>query len=141
MKSAIKTMFVALSIFSGVCYANMADYGNYQSNVRINNLSHGVYKSGSKETQYFCIGLTRDKVTLPVQSVCKIDVYGNHKQGFTEMLETAKYFYATGESVRVYFKTGVWTDSEFSKAYSQNELIAITTCSSSDYCMGPTVNN
>lgn len=141
MKQVFNAISVALSVFSGACYANMADYDKYQSNVRINNLSHGVYKSGVKETQYFCIGLTRDNVTLAVQSVCKVDVYGSHQQGFTEMLATAKYFYATGESVRVYFKEDVWSDSDFIKAYSKNELIAITTCSSSDYCMGPTVTN
>lgn len=141
MKQKMKVMLAMLLSLSGACHAGMADYGSYQSNVRINNLSHGVYKSGSKETQYFCIGLTRDNVTLPVQSVCKIDVYGNHQQGFTEMLETAKYFYATGESVRVYFKTNVWTDSDFTSAYSTNELIALTTCSSSTYCMGPKVDN
>lgn len=57
------------------------------------------------------------------------------------MLETARYYYATGEDVKVYYKGNVWTDSDFSNAFSGNELIAIATCSSSDYCMGPKVNN
>ncbi|HGB4035233.1 TPA: subtilase cytotoxin subunit B-like protein, partial [Salmonella enterica subsp. enterica serovar Java] len=29
----------------------------------------------------------------------------------------------------------------FTAAFSGNELIAITTCTSSDYCMGPTLPN
>ncbi|MCD3653534.1 subtilase family AB5 toxin binding subunit, partial [Escherichia coli] len=51
--------------------------------------------------------------------------------------EMAKYYYATGESIRVYYKENVWSDSEFKKAFATNELISLSTCSSSDYGMGP----
>lgn len=137
MKLKMKFMFIALSFLSSVCHAGMSDHDKYVSNVNIDNLSYGVYKSGSKETQYICIGIKRGSDTLPVNNICKIDVYGNHQQGFDNMLETARYYYATGETVRVYYKEDVWKDSDFTQAFSANELIAITTCSSSSSCMGP----
>ncbi|HIC8341458.1 TPA: subtilase family AB5 toxin binding subunit, partial [Salmonella enterica] len=31
----------------------------------------------------------------------------------------------------------VWGDREFTAAFSANELIALTSCSSPTYCMGP----
>ncbi|EGK3890721.1 TPA: subtilase cytotoxin subunit B-like protein [Escherichia coli] len=141
MKVQVKLLFVALSFFSGAGYAGMSDYGTYLSNVQINNLTYGVYKSGNKETQFFCIGVKRGSEVPSINRICKVDVYGYHPQGFDNMLETARYYYATGEDVKVYYKGNVWTDSDFSNAFSGNELIAIATCSSSDYCMGPKVNN
>ncbi|HBN2067309.1 TPA: subtilase cytotoxin subunit B-like protein [Escherichia coli] len=138
MKKKLKVLTLVLASLSSVCYAGMGDYNNYVSDVRINNLSYGVYTSGSKEVQFFCIGLMRNGGTVTPDTVCKVDLFGYHKQGFDNMLETARYYYATGEGVRVYYKGDVWTDSDFSSAFSRNELIAITTCSSSDYCMGPT---
>lgn len=141
MKRNMKYFFAVLLFLSGFSYAGMADYDNYMSNVKVNNFSFGVYKSGSKETQFFCIGLTRDGAVLSINSVCKFDVYGNHKQGFTAMMETAKYFYTTREDIRVYLKQNVWTDPEFKKGFSSHELIALTTCSSSTYCMGPVKGN
>lgn len=137
MRNKIKISLVALSLLSGTCHAVMSDYDKYLSNVQINNFSYGVYTSAGKETQFFCIGLKRDNVTLPVNSICKVDVFGNHKQGFNSMMEMAKYYYATGESIRVYYKENVWGDTEFTKAFSTNELISLSTCSSFDYCMGP----
>lgn len=59
MKKKLKVLTLALASLSSVCYAGMADYDKYMSNAQINNLSYGVYTSGGKETQYFCIGLTR----------------------------------------------------------------------------------
>ncbi|MFJ2997525.1 subtilase family AB5 toxin binding subunit [Raoultella planticola] len=136
-----KALLVVLSVVSGVCHAGMADYDKYFSQVTINNFSHGVYTSGGKESEFFCIGMKSDTGSLPFGTVCKIDVFGSHKQGFTAMMETAKYFYATGEKIRVYYKDNVWSDSNFVNAFSNKELISLTTCSSSTYCMGPLVGN
>lgn len=119
----------------------MADYDTYVSNVQINNLSTGVYKSGVKETQFFCIGLKQGSTATSINNICKVDVYGDHKQGFDNMLNTARYYYTTGEDVRIYYKENVWSDTDFKSAFSSRELIAITTCSSSSYCMGPTKKN
>jgi subtilase cytotoxin, subunit B len=141
MKNKLKVLILSLTSLSSVCYASMDDYNTYLSNVQINNLSYGVYKSGTKETRFFCIGLKRGSQIPTVNSICKVDVYGYHKQGFDNMLDTARYYYATGEDVRVYYKGGVWSDSNFSQAFSANELISITTCSSSSYCAGPTSVN
>ncbi|ASG71606.1 TPA: subtilase cytotoxin subunit B-like protein [Salmonella enterica subsp. enterica serovar Kivu] len=138
MKNKLKILTFALASLSSVCYADMAGYNKYVSNVQINNLSYGVYTSGGKQTQFFCVGLKRGSQTPDVNTMCKIDVFGTHKQGFDNMLETAKYYYATGESVRVYYMDSVWTDRDFANAFSNKELISITTCSASNYCMGPT---
>ncbi|EHQ7181993.1 subtilase cytotoxin subunit B-like protein, partial [Salmonella enterica subsp. enterica serovar Poona] len=119
----------------------MADYDTYVSNVQIKNLSYGVYTSGDKETQFFCIELKRGSEAISVNAMCKVDVYGNHKQGFDNMLNIAKYYYTTGGDVRIYYKENVWRDPDFKSAFSSRELIAITTCSSIDYCMGPTLPN
>lgn len=137
MKKKLKVLTLVLASLSSICYAGMGDYDNYLSNVRINNMSYGVYTSGTKEVQFFCIGLKRDGDVVTPDTICKVDLYGHHKQGFDKMLETARYYYATGENIRVYYKGDVWSDSDFSSAFSKNELIAITTCISSDYCMGP----
>ncbi|EBE7903980.1 subtilase cytotoxin subunit B-like protein [Salmonella enterica] len=141
MKKKLKVMTLALASLSSVCYAAMADYDTYVSNVQINNLSYGVYTSGGKETQFFCIGLKRGSEAISVNAVCKVDVYGNHKQGFDNMLNIAKYYYTTGGDVRIYYKENVWRDPDFKSAFSSRELIAITTCSSSSYCMGPASTN
>lgn len=37
---------------SSVCYAAMADYDTYVSNVQINNLSYGVYTSGVRKLSF-----------------------------------------------------------------------------------------
>ncbi|EAA7839002.1 subtilase cytotoxin subunit B-like protein [Salmonella enterica] len=137
MKKKLKVLTLALASLSSVCYAGMADYDKYISNAQINNLSYGVYTTGGKETQYFCIGVKRGSHVPDVNAICKFDVFGNHKQGFDNMLATARYYYATGEDVRVYYKENVWSDINFTAAFSGNELIALTTCSSSTYCMGP----
>ena len=136
-----KIMLVSFLALSGVCHAGMADYDKYFSQVKINNFSYGVYKSGEKETQFFCIGMQKDSGNLPFNTVCKVDVYGTHQQGFTAMMETAKYYYATGEKIRVYYKDDVWTDSDFAQAFSNKELISLSTCSSLTYCMGPQKSN
>lgn len=139
MKNKLKILTLAVASLSSVCYAGMADYNNYMNNAQINNLSYGVYKSGTKETQFFCIGLKTGSTVPTINNICKIDVYGNHKQGFDNMLATARYYYATGEDIRVYYKENVWGDRDFKDAFSANELIALTTCSSPSYCMGPRV--
>ncbi|EJX6616224.1 subtilase cytotoxin subunit B-like protein, partial [Salmonella enterica] len=113
MKNKLKVLTLALASLSSVCHAGMADYNNYTSEVHIKNLSYGVYKSGEKETQFFCIELKRGSEVLTVDTMCKIDVFGNHKQGFDNMLTTARYHYATGQSVRVYYKPDVWYDPDF----------------------------
>ncbi|HDX6815656.1 TPA: subtilase cytotoxin subunit B-like protein [Escherichia coli] len=141
MKRKIKIALFFMSLISGVSHAGMGDYNTYLSNVQINNLTFGVYNSGGKESRFFCIGIKRDNAQLPVHSICKVDVYGHHKQGFDNMLEMAKYYYATGEELRVYYKENVWSDTDFKSAFSSNELISISTCSSHDYCMGPRTNN
>ncbi|HAV9405820.1 TPA: subtilase cytotoxin subunit B-like protein [Escherichia coli] len=141
MKRYINFALICLSLLSSSSYAIMNDYDKYLSNVQINNFSYGVYKSDStepnKESQFFCIGIKRDNLVLSVNRICKFDIYGSHLKGFDNMMEMAKYYYATGESIRVYYKDNVWTDTEFTKAFSTNELISLSTCSSSDYCMGP----
>ncbi|MBA3111261.1 subtilase cytotoxin subunit B-like protein [Salmonella enterica] len=137
MKNKLKVLTLALASLSSACYAGMADYDKYMSNVQINNLSYGVYTSGGRDTQYFCIGLKKGSQVPAVNNICKFDVFGTHKQGFDNMLATAKYYYATGEDVRVYYKENSWIDTNFTAAFSGNELIALTTCSSSTYCMGP----
>ena len=133
-----KKYFAIALLLSGSCHAGMADYDTYMSNLQINNISFGVYKSGEKESQFFCIGVKQGNMVPTVNTMCKFDVFGNHQQGFDNMLETARYYYATGENVRVYYKENVWRDVNFTSAFSGAELIAITTCRSSDYCMGPT---
>lgn len=44
----------------------------------------------------FCIELKRGSEAISVNAMCKVDVYGNHKQGFDNMLNIAKYYYTTG---------------------------------------------
>ncbi|ENN6900509.1 subtilase cytotoxin subunit B-like protein [Salmonella enterica subsp. enterica serovar Newport] len=141
MKKKLNVLTLALASLSSVCYAGMADYDKYMSNVQINNLSYGVYTSGGKQTQFFCIGLKNGSQVPVINKICKLDMFGNHKQGFDNMLATARYYYTTGEDVRVYYKENVWGDIDFKSAFSANELISLTTCSASDYCMGPRLPN
>lgn len=72
MKKKLKVLTLALASLSSVCYAAMADYDTYVSNVQINNLSYGVYTSGGKETQFFCIGLKRGSEAISVNAVCEL---------------------------------------------------------------------
>ncbi len=100
MKNKLNVLALTLASLSSVCYANMADYNTYQSNVQINNLSHGVYKSGVR-TVSFCIGLNNESQIPNANTMCKMDVFGTHKQGFDNMLATARYYYTTGESKNI----------------------------------------
>ncbi len=53
MKKKLKVLTLALASISSVCYAAMADYDTYVSNVQINNLSYGVYTSGVRKLSFF----------------------------------------------------------------------------------------
>lgn len=53
MKKKLKVLTLALASLSSVCYAAMADYDTYVSNVQIKNLSYGVYTSGIRKLSFF----------------------------------------------------------------------------------------
>lgn len=53
MKKKLKVLTLVLASLSSVCYAGMGDYNNYVSDVRINNLSYGVYTSGVRKFSFF----------------------------------------------------------------------------------------
>ncbi|HDL7811038.1 TPA: subtilase cytotoxin subunit B-like protein [Yersinia enterocolitica] len=133
----IKAIALTSLLVSSVTSAAMKDYDTYYSNVIINNFSSGVYNSGGKDTTFFCIGYTRVGNKPDINNACKVDVYGKYKNGFSAMMDTAKFYYSTGLQVRVYIKKDVWYDPAFRTGFSANELIAITSCSSHDYCVGP----
>lgn len=95
MKKKLKVLTLALASLSSVCYAAMADYDTYVSNVQINNLSYGVYTSGVRKLSFLYRTEARGEA-ISINAMCKVDVYGNHKQGFDNMLNTAKYYYTTG---------------------------------------------
>ncbi|MCQ7830788.1 subtilase cytotoxin subunit B-like protein, partial [Salmonella enterica] len=69
MKKKLKVLTLALASLSSVCYAAMADYDTYVSNVQINNLSYGVYTSGGK---WICPYISRHLLSLnPLLACCR----------------------------------------------------------------------
>lgn len=141
MKKKLKVLIFVFVLLFSVCYVVMVDYDMYVSNVQINNLFYGVYMLGGKEIQFFCIGLKYGSEVISINVMCKVDVYGNYKQGFDNMLNIVKYYYIIGGDVRIYYKENVWCDFDFKSVFFFRELIVIIICSLLSYCMGFMVIN
>ncbi|EOI6842021.1 subtilase family AB5 toxin binding subunit [Salmonella enterica] len=105
---------------------------NYYSDEVITDFHVGQYNS----SEYFCI---KTVIKLgggtPVIS-CALSKQSKWLPSFFNMLEQARYFYSTGQSIRVYVEPNVWTDRSFVAAFSSNALVGLSSCSSSE-CFGP----
>lgn len=55
---------------------------------------------------------------------------------FKTMLEQARHFYITKQSIRVYVEPNVWSNKRFIEALSSNALVGLSSCSASE-CFGP----
>ncbi|MCB7132137.1 subtilase family AB5 toxin binding subunit [Salmonella enterica subsp. enterica serovar Hillegersberg] len=67
---------------------------------------------------------------------CAISNDSKWLASFNTMLEQARHFYITGQSIRVYFEPNVWNNKSFKAALSSNALVGLSSCSASE-CFGP----
>ncbi|EEO3279340.1 subtilase cytotoxin subunit B, partial [Salmonella enterica subsp. enterica serovar Montevideo] len=48
----------------------------------------------------------------------------------------ARYFYSTGQSVRIHVQKNIWTYPLFVNTFSANALVGLSSCSATQ-CFGP----
>ncbi|ENZ1851209.1 TPA: subtilase family AB5 toxin binding subunit [Salmonella enterica] len=107
---------------------------NYYSDEVITGFHVGQYNS----SEYFCIKTVKQSGGGTPIIACALSKQSKWLPSFfNTMLEQARYFYSTGQSIRVYVEPNVWTDRSFVAALSSNALVGLSSCSSTSECFGP----
>ncbi|EDI6983372.1 subtilase cytotoxin subunit B [Salmonella enterica] len=108
---------------------------NYYSDEVITGFHVGQYHG----SEYFCIKTVKKPGVgggTPIIA-CALSKQSKWLPSFFDiMLEQARYFYGTGQSIRVYVEPNVWIDKSFVAALSSNALVGLSSCSTSE-CFGP----
>ncbi|HEC7070415.1 TPA: subtilase cytotoxin subunit B [Salmonella enterica subsp. enterica serovar Saintpaul] len=85
---------------------------------------------------YFCIKTVKKSGGGTPVIACAISNDSKWLHSFNTMLEQARHFYTTGQSIRVYVEPNVWNNKYFKAALSSNALVGLSSCSASE-CFGP----
>ncbi|HFH0415328.1 TPA: subtilase family AB5 toxin binding subunit [Salmonella enterica] len=105
---------------------------DYYSDEVISGFHVGQYHSSA----YFCIKTVKKSGEGTPIIACALAKESKWLPSFNTMLEQARHFYTTGQSIRVYVQPNVWFDQSFVKAFSSNALVGLSSCSTSE-CFGP----
>ncbi|EKO0247359.1 subtilase cytotoxin subunit B [Salmonella enterica] len=105
---------------------------NYYSDEVISDFHVGQYHSSA----YFCIKTVKKSGEGTPVIACAISNDSKWRPSFNTMLEQARHFYITGQSIRVYVEPNVWNNQSFKAALSSNALVGLSSCSASE-CFGP----
>ncbi|EAX4622269.1 subtilase cytotoxin subunit B [Salmonella enterica] len=85
---------------------------------------------------YFCIKTVKvDGSGTPIIA-CSVSNKSVWAPSFKVLLEQAKYFYNTGQSVRIYYQDNIWIHKSFVNTFSTNALVGLSSCSATA-CFGP----
>ncbi|ECG8589179.1 subtilase cytotoxin subunit B [Salmonella enterica subsp. salamae] len=104
----------------------------YYSDEVISELHVGQIDNGP----YFCIKSVKVNGSGSPLITCALSVHNIWASSFKEFLEQARYFYATGKTVRVYYQDNVWTYQPFVNTFSAKALVGLSSCSATE-CFGP----
>ncbi|EBS8368385.1 subtilase cytotoxin subunit B [Salmonella enterica] len=106
----------------------------YYKNRVVSELHVGQVDNGD----YFCIKLVRANGGDTPVTMCSVSNQSVWAPSFKVLKEQARYFYATGQTIMVYFRTATWTYKPFSDAFSNKVLTGFSTCNHATDCFGPT---
>ncbi|EBN8630137.1 subtilase cytotoxin subunit B [Salmonella enterica subsp. enterica serovar Johannesburg] len=104
----------------------------YYSDEVISELHVGQIDTGP----YFCIKTVKaNGCGIPVVA-CAVSKQSIWAPSFKELLDQARYFYSTGQSVRIHVQKNIWTYPLFVNTFSANALVGLSSCSATQ-CFGP----
>ncbi|EJU1782317.1 subtilase cytotoxin subunit B [Salmonella enterica] len=104
----------------------------YYSDEVISELHVGQIDTGP----YFCIKTVKANGSGTPVVACAVSKQSIWVPSFKELLDQARYFYSTGQSVRIHVQKNIWTYPLFVNAFSANALVGLSSCSATQ-CFGP----
>ncbi|ECO0171217.1 subtilase cytotoxin subunit B [Salmonella enterica subsp. enterica serovar Typhimurium] len=85
---------------------------------------------------YFCIKTVKANGSGTPVVACAVSKQSIWAPSFKELLDQARYFYSTGQSVRIHVQKNIWTYPLFVNTFSANALVGLSSCSATQ-CFGP----
>ncbi|EGI5701608.1 subtilase cytotoxin subunit B [Salmonella enterica subsp. enterica serovar Chester] len=85
---------------------------------------------------YFCIKTVKANGSGTPVVACTVSKQSIWAPSFKELLDQARYFYSTGQSVRIHVQKNIWTYPLFVNTFSANALVGLSSCSATQ-CFGP----
>lgn len=85
---------------------------------------------------YFCIKTVKANGSGTPVVACAVSKQSIWAPSFKELLDQARYFYSTGQSVRIHVQKNIWTYLLFVNTFSANALVGLSSCSATQ-CFGP----
>ncbi|EEB5496543.1 subtilase cytotoxin subunit B [Salmonella enterica] len=85
---------------------------------------------------YFCIKTVKANGSGTPVVACAVSKQSIWAPSFKELLDQARYFYSTGQSVRIHVQKNIWTYPPFVNTFSANALVGLSSCSATQ-CFGP----
>ncbi|EOG4064263.1 typhoid-like toxin S-CDT binding subunit PltB [Salmonella enterica] len=85
---------------------------------------------------YFCIKTVKANGSSTPVVACAVSKQSIWAPSFKELLDQARYFYSTGQSVRIHVQKNIWTYPLFVNTFSANALVGLSSCSATQ-CFGP----
>lgn len=129
-----------IALLSLICSFNASaewtgdNVSGYYKNRVVSELHVGQVDNGD----YFCINWLELMVVILLLLMCSVSNQSVWAPSFKVLKEQARYFYATGQTIMVYFRTATWTYKPFSDAFSNKVLTGFSTCNNATDCFGPT---
>ncbi|EEG6605628.1 subtilase cytotoxin subunit B [Salmonella enterica] len=137
----MKKIISVCALLSLICSFNASaewtgDYANisYFSHEVISEFHVGQIDGGA----YFCIKAVKaDGSSSTPLIACSVSNKSVWAPSFKVLLEQARYFYVTEQSVRIYFEQNIWTNQPFINTFSKNALVGFSSCNTAPDCFGP----
>ncbi|ELO1492495.1 subtilase cytotoxin subunit B [Salmonella enterica] len=138
----MKKITSVCALLSLICSFNASaewtgdNVSGYYKNRVVSELHVGQIDNGD----YFCIKLVRANGgggDTPV-TMCSVSNQSVWAPSFKVLKEQARYFYATGQTIMVYFRNTTWKYKPFSDVFSNKVLTGFSTCNNATNCFGPT---
>ncbi|EIL1354338.1 subtilase cytotoxin subunit B [Salmonella enterica subsp. enterica serovar Enteritidis] len=85
---------------------------------------------------YFCIKTVKANGSGTPVVACAVSKQSIWAASFKELLDQARYFYSTGQSVRIHVQKNIWVYPPFVNTFSANALVGLSSCSATQ-CFGP----
>ncbi|EBF2915923.1 subtilase cytotoxin subunit B [Salmonella enterica] len=104
----------------------------YYSNEVISELHVGQIDT----SPYFCIKTVKANGSGTPVVACAVSKQSIWAPSFKELLDQARYFYSTGQSVRIHVQKNIWTYPLFVNTFSANAFVGLSSCSATQ-CFGP----
>ncbi|EPW5280257.1 subtilase family AB5 toxin binding subunit [Yersinia enterocolitica] len=132
----MKKLLLALTILVSVCGNANADWSGDTTNAFYSNtVITDIHVGQINKSEYFCIKyLTEDKQKL---SACSVQKETAWNAPYYSLLSQARYFYSTGQRIRVYIVNNVWTYDKFYQVFSKALLVGLSSCEDIKNCFGP----